>query len=256
MSKTIPIFTTDASLGRSILTTDEADKIKDDYPVSVFSIAKEHNIDKIYMLETSMVSFINSYKNAAKINKQLIFGIRFKVVDDSKNQSEESLQTESNVCVWMKNSNGYKDLVKLYSEGHGRPDRFYYTGRLDWKLLQEMFTENLLLSIPFYSSFIANNTLNYGYNCVPNFGKIKPIFTIENHNLPFDSLLKTKTSLFCEANKFDLIDTHSIYYYKTEDIKAYQVFKCIHERSTYEMPNLRFMSQPTFSFEGWRKNNG
>lgn len=190
MNNIIPIFSSDASLGGAILTVEPAAEIKDNAPVSIFSIAKEHNLSEIYLVDKSFCNFITAYKNAEKLKKQLVFGIRFKVVSNAKDQSEESLKTESNICVFMRNSNGYKDLVKLYSASHANKETFYYTGRLDWRTLTELFTDNLLLTIPFYNSFIHKNLLNHNHLAVPQLGNIKPIFFIEEHGLPFDGIIR------------------------------------------------------------------
>lgn len=117
MSKDIiPIFTSDASLGKSILTTDKNEKIVDnkpveitkpedilaDAPVSIFSIAKAYNLDQIYLAENSMVSFNSAYKQANKLNKQLIFGIKLIITPDPLNKEDKSKLSDSNVIVWMK----------------------------------------------------------------------------------------------------------------------------------------------------------
>lgn len=252
-SQIIPVFMSDASLSKSILTADDPAEIQEDAPVSIWSIAKEHKIDTVYLLETSFVNFINHYKNAEKLKKQLIFGIKFKIVSDSKDLSENSLFTESNICVWMKNSEGYKDLIRLYSAAHADKERFYYTGRLDWQLLKNTFTDNLLVTIPFYKSFLARNLLEYNHRAVPEFGNIniKPIFHLESHELPFDDLIEKQILSFCEANNYQTLNTHQIYYYRNSDITPYLTFRCIHNRSKFESPNLSHMSSDKFSFESY-----
>lgn len=268
MSNKICIFSSDASLGKSILTTDapernidgkiiQVDKpelIDESAPVSIFSICNSYNIDPIIILESSMVSFIQSYKMAQKLKKQLIFGVKFPIVSNAKDKSELSLKTQHSVCVFIKNTDGYRDLTKLYSEIHGNVDNFYYTGRGDFNILHKYWTKNLLMVVPFYSSFVANNTLNYGYSCIPEFGNIKPVFIIENHALPFDELLKEKTVKYCKENKYEMIDGYSCYYYKKDDFKAYQVFRCISERTTFDTPELPHFSSDKFSFENYIKN--
>lgn len=257
MNNIIPLFSSDNSLFGSILTTESPEEIKDNSPVSIFSIAKEFSIDPIFICETSFSGFIPCYKNAEKLKKQLVFGIRFKVVTNAKDQSEESLKTESNICVWIKNSDGYKDLVKLYSAAHANKETFYYSGRLDWRALTELFTDNLLLTIPFYNSFIHKNLLNHNHLAVPMLGNIKPIFFIEEHGLPFDGIIKKGVQDYCGGENCEVLDTHSVYYYKDKDIKPFIVFKTIGERSSFDSPNLSHMSSNQFSFESYlRRKNG
>ena len=259
MSKEIiPIFTSDASLGKAILTTDEAKDIKEDAPVSIFSIAKVHLTDKIFLCENSFVSFNAAYRNAAKLNKQLIFGIKFIITKDPLNKEDRSKLSDSNVIVWMKNSDGYKDLIKLYTAIHGNPDNYFWSKfdfkafyRGTWKILQEHVTDNLMLTIPFYDSFLHKNLLTYGAMAVPEFGKLKPIFFLEEHELPFDGLLREFVINYCKSHEYDAIETHFCYYYNDCDSKAFQVFKCIDNREKYEKPNMEYFGQPTFSFESY-----
>jgi len=252
MSNTIPLFASDASLGRSILTSNESEsEINENSPVSIWTIAKVHNIDPVYVVETSFVNFISHYKNAQKEKKHLIFGIKFRVVSDAKQKSEESLLTESKIVVFMKNSAGYKDLVRLYSEFHGKEENFYYTGRGDWATLQKFWTDNLLLAIDFYDGFLASNLLQYEHKAIPEFGSIKPYFFVESHELPFDSLIYDATKQYCDATQDKMLNVHSIYYYRDSDIISYCTFRAIANRSSFEKPNLNGFSSDKFSFESY-----
>lgn len=256
MDKLTCIFSTDASIGKSILTTDEPEKeIDENKPVSVFSIAQKHNLEQIVLLESSFVSFIASYKAAQKLNKQLLFGIKFKIVSDAYDLSENSLKTESNINVWMANSEGYRDLIKLYSIANADKNRFYYTGRLQWADLKNI-SSNLLVTIPFYNSFIAKNLLNYGHRAIPEFGKIRPSFHIENHELPFDELITEKVVSYCKSNDYDVINSHQIYYYKDKDILPYTIFRCISQRSSFDCPDISHHSSDKFSFESYLNKIG
>src|ERR1041384_3383130 len=94
----IPVFSSDASIGRAILVTDydeSKEKIDLNAPVSIFNIIKDYNINPFFLLEDSFTSFITSFKNAQKLNKQLIFGIRLIIAEDSTDNSDASLKTES-----------------------------------------------------------------------------------------------------------------------------------------------------------------
>lgn len=257
-SDIIPMFVSDASLGKSILTTDEAKDIKDDAPVSIFSIAKNHNLEQIYLVENSFVSFNSAYKQANKLNKQLIFGIKFIITKDPLDKDDKTKLSDSNIIVWMKNSNGYKDLIKLYTAIHGNADNYFWSKfdfkafyRGTWKILQEYITDNLILTIPFYDSFLHKNLLTYGAMAVPEFGKLKPIFILEEHGLPFDFLIQKQVLEYARENNFETINAHSIFYYKSDDCKAFQIFKCINERTKYDSPESSHFSSDKFSFESF-----
>lgn len=252
----LPIFSSDASIGKSILTTDEAAEIDENAPISIFSIAKAYNLDKIIILDNSMVSFINCYKNAQKLGKQLIFGVKFKICSDAKDQSEASLSTLSNICIWMKNSNGYKDLIKLYSIAHANKETFYYTGRLDWKSLKDNFSNNLYLTFPFYNSFIHNNLQFYSHRAIPEIGDIPFAFQVESHDLPYDNMILSAIKNYCNYNKCEILDTHNVYSYKNADILPLLIFRCINNRSVAEKPELSGFGSDQFSFESWLNKNG
>lgn len=262
MPEVIPIFTSDASLGKSILTTDDAKDIKEDAPISIFSIAKAHNLDKIYIVDNSMVSFMPSYKQANKLGKQLIFGMKFIINSNPSDKSEKSTYSDSNVIVWIKNSAGYQDLIRLYSVINGTPENYFWDRfnskvlyRGAWDVLQRFVTDNLVLTIPFYDSFLYKNLLTYGAISVPEFGKLKPSFILEDHNLPFDALLRKSVNHYCQEHNYTCFEGHSIYYYKKADVRAFQMLKCISGRTSFEMPNMEYFCQDTFSFESYLERN-
>lgn len=256
MSNCVPIFCSDASLGDSILTcVAPHDELEVEEPISILTIIKKYQLKQIFLCDTFFSNFVTTYKECNKLNCQLIFGVKFKIVSNAKDQSEESQKTESSVRVWMKNSEGYKDLIKLYSTIHANKDNFYYYSRGDWKILQDFWTDNLILTIPFYSSFLANNFLKYEWKSIPEFGKIKPIFEISQMGLPFDNFIENKTSFYAKDNNYEILNTDLIYYYAKNDFEAFLTNKCIHARTTMEKPELEFMSSDKFCFENYCTKN-
>ncbi len=149
----------------------------------------------------------------------------------------------------MKNSDAYKDLIRIYSKA--ATDGLYYLPRLDWKTLQSMWTENLILSIPSYSSFLHNNLLK-GNECVPDFGKIKPNIFYSKMVLPFDSLIEDSHSNYAKNNKLDLIECHPIRFYSKLQFDSYFTFKCINKRSVLSKPNIDHFSSREFCWEGYQ----
>lgn len=246
----IPVFSSHYSLSfsRSILTLEKTSEIKENSPVSICSIAKRYNLKQIYLADSSFAGFIEAYKNFSDIEVQLCYGIKLIVCNDCEDKSDKSLMTECVVTVWMLNSNGYKDLIKIFSVAHGKTENFYYRGRIDWKQLKLLWTKNLGLSINFYNGFLARNTLE-GYCCLPDLDGLNPEFEISEMNLPFDSIIKEKTVKFVGENKFKLIDIHPIHYFKKTDLKAFQVYKCILSRGTFNKPELSHFCSDRFCFE-------
>jgi DNA polymerase III alpha subunit len=251
----IPIFFSHFSMNRSILTLDEPSTLDKLKPISVFTIGKQYSLNEIFLVETSMAGFVEGYKNSKKSKIPIRFGLELNVCTDMTKKDDESLKTDSKVIIWMLNTEGYKDMCILYSKS--AIDGFYYHNRLDWKTLNELKTDNLAVSIPFYSSFLHNNLLK-GHNCVPEFNTFKPTFLIEKHDLPFDNLITESARGYCISNGFDLYDTHTMYYYAYEDIDAYQTYKCVtsaRQRTTLAKPNLSHFSSNTFCWEHFCKTN-
>lgn len=243
------LFTSEYSLGRSILTLEPEGEIKDDSPVSIPSVAKTYNIELLFLIENNLTGFVKAYKN---IQKQFIFGLKIVAVQDINQKNEESFLYENKVIILLKNAQAYYDVIKIFSEAATLGK--YYVPRTSWDSLKKYWTKNLKLAIPFYDSFIHGNLLQ-NKECVPDFPD-EPVFFIEDHELPFDHLIGNAIKEYCRINNNELINTHSCFYYKTEDVSAYQTFRCIQERTTLHKPNLSHFGSNQFSFESYLKKAG
>ena len=241
----IPLFKSHYSLGRSILTLEDKDE-KDDYPDSIIQICKENKMKELYLVEDNMSSFLEAYSNCRKNNIKLNYGLRISVTESMADKSEESKTKSSKIILFFKNKKGYEQLTKLYSIA--AKEGFYYEPRLDYETISKNWTDDLILCIPFYDSFIFNNTLKNSL-CIPQFDFTKPIFFIEDNDLPFDSLVKQKTLSFAEKNDLKVYKAQSVFYKERKDFKAYLTFRCINNRSVLNKPNLDHMSSNEFCFE-------
>jgi DNA polymerase III alpha subunit len=249
----LPVFTSDGSLGSSILTLEEAGKTKPNNPVSIIDLAKSANLKQVILIEDRIDNFLTAYKNLVKIESQLIYGIKFVVCMDCQVKGDESLRNESKVIIFIKNAQGYHDLLKFWNRAWTK--EFYYQGRLDWKILKELWTPNLLLAMPFFSSFIAKNSLTFA-SILPDFPiPVQEItfFKEMDSGLPFARILDRKLDEFCSQYNIVPQPTKSIYYEKKESFKAFQVFKAIHERSSFEKPNLDHFYSNKFCFQEWQR---
>jgi DNA polymerase III alpha subunit len=245
----IPLFKSHYSLGRSILTLEDKNE-SDDYPDSIIQIAKEHKLKQISIVEDNMSSFLEAYTNTKNNNIKLNYGLRISITESISEQSEESIQKTSKIILFFKNKNGYEKLTKLFSIA--AKSGFYYGPRLDYKILKENWNEDLTLAIPFYDSFIFNNTLK-NMICIPQFEFTKPIMFIEENDLPFDDIIKNKVKKYTEENSLEVYKVKSIYYNKKKDFKSYLTFRCINNRSILNKPELEHMSSNDFSFESYMR---
>jgi DNA polymerase-3 subunit alpha len=247
----IPLFKSHYSLGRSILTLEDKDEM-DDYPDSIIQICKQNKMKELYLVEDNMSSFLEAYSNCRKNNIKLNYGLRISVTESMSDKSEESKTKSSKIILFFKNKKGYQQLTKLYSIA--AKEGFYYEPRLDYETISKNWTDDLILCIPFYDSFIFNNTLRNSL-CIPQFDFTKPIFFIEDNDLPFDSLVKERALSFAEKNGLKIYKAQSIFYNLREDFKAYLTFRCINNRSILNKPNLDHMSSSEFCFESIGKRS-
>jgi len=243
----LPIFSSDHSLGKSILTVwDAEDQIKNNSPISIFTIAKKYSLDEVFLCDCSFSGFIQSWEKSKNNKLILHFGYKVNVCDRMDTKDDDSTRTESKITIWVLNTEGYKDILKLHNRASN--EGFYYHPRLDWAFLNGNITKNLLITIDFYDGFLARNLLN-GHHCVPDFKEFNPIFEISEMGLPFDRIIKNKTLNYCKENTHQTMNTHHCYYYAKNDVMAYQTFCAIHNRSALSKPELSHFSQDTFCWE-------
>lgn len=184
---------------------------------------------------------------------QLIYGVKLCVCDDVSAKDDASLRNESNVVIFVRNSQGYNDLIKIWNRAW--TDGFYYQGRTDWKTIKEFWTPNLSLAIPFFSGFIAKNTLTLA-SIVPTFpvpANEVCLFREVGSGLPFVPLIEEAMTQFATSSGAQVQDTKSIYYEKAADFPVYQTFRAIHNRAEYAAPGVDHLASNQFSFEAWKE---
>jgi len=250
--ETIPLFKSHYSIGRSILTLEDEEQLES-YPDSIISIAKENNLKTIYLVEDNMTAFLQAYTNCKKNNINLRYGLRITITDNIEDKSEDSRIKNSKAVIFFKNDDGYKKLIKIFSLA--AKNGFYYEPRIDYKTLKSIWTEtDLLLCIPFYDSFIFNNVLKNTL-CTPQIDFCSPIFFLEDNDIPFEDLVRSKIIDYCSKNKNQMVKVKSIYYKMKSDFKAYLTFRCINVRTTLNKPEIEHMTSNTFCFESWMESN-
>ena len=254
MEEVIPLFKSHYSLGRSILTLDMPKEFTDDRSDTVFDIVDDitPELKDVFLVEDSMAGFLEAYTNAKELKKKLIFGLRLTFCPDSLEKSEEGRKNSYKNIIFIKNEGGYKQLIKIYT--YAAQDGFYYEPRLDFKKLKEFWTDDLILGIPFYDSFLYNNKYTDS-QCIPDFSFNNPVFLIEDNDTLLDKDMGKAVEKFCEG-KYETVKAQSVYYRRNEDFGAYMTARCINKRTTTEKPNLEGMCSDQFSIEAWCKKTG
>lgn len=241
----LPLFKSHFSIGKSILTLDHPDKVVEDGPDSIFSIAVENGLKELYLVEDNMTGFFEAFRKCQELGIQLVFGYRFTCCTCLENQD-----SCHKLIAFAKNDQGCKDLNKLYSFINTQSD-----GKISNDSLFDLWTDNLVMAIPFYDSFIFNNQLYLG-NCIPEFKKIKPIFFIEDNGLPFDAMIASEVQQYAANMKCRTTLSKSIYYRHKADCEAFQSYKILCNRSfgkqaTISSPNLNHFGSDEFCWESF-----
>ena len=246
----LPLFKSHYSIGRSILTLEDEQE-SENYPDSIINIAKKINLKSIYLVEDNMSSFLEAYTNCKKYNIQLKYGLRLTITDNMLQKEESTRLKSSKFVIFFKTEDGYKKLVKIYS--HASKEGFYYEPRIDFNFLKNIWNQkDLLLCVPFYDSFIFNNTLK-GNLCTPEINFTNPIYFLEDNHLPFDSIIEKHILNFTKENNNRTIKAKTIYYRNKSDFKSYLTFRCINARTTLNKPELEHMTSDEFSLESYLK---
>jgi DNA polymerase III alpha subunit len=248
MTDILPIFSSHYGLFSSLLTLEEPGKTKPGNPVSVFDIAVAHSLKQVILVDDSIGGFIEAYKGACKAGAHLIFGLKLCVCANMSDKTDESAKTESNIIIFVRNSAGYSDLIRI--QNRAATDGFHHHGRTDWKTLKTYWTDNLALALPFFSSFIACNLLTMS-SIVPDFPVPPVLFREVDSGLPFAPMIEEALVRFADDKRLAIQNTKSIYYEKASDFDAYTVFRAIGNRGQYQRPQVDHMASDRFSFENY-----
>lgn len=245
----IPMFKSNYSIGKSILTLEMPEEGSDNLASdSILQIAKDNNLEKLVLVEDSMIGFLEAHKSCSKLNIQLIFGLRLNCCNDVSEEDKE--KSKHKIIIFAKNDNGCKLLNKIYS--HAFCDNSSFA---DCKYLASIWSEaDLRLGIPFYDSFIYNNNFLFS-NCIPNFHFTKPVYFVERNNLPFDESLERLVESFSK----ETVLSKSIFYNLKKDVFAFQTYKCITNRAfgkeqSLSSPNLNHFGSDEFCWESFKEN--
>lgn len=255
-SDIIPLFSTACSLKQGGIWTVEkagaaAKAGRKHGPISLCDLAKQEGLKQVHVVDDRFANFFSAFKALKEVGCQLCFGLKVCVCDDMADKSEASLRNESNVVIWM-NGDGsadYQALINLYTLA--AQQGFYYAPRLDWKTLCAHWHGDLLLSLPFYSSFLARNTLTFA-SIVPQLPTAPLVLREVGQNLPFDGLIEGAIQRYVQATGVEVQRVKSVYYRNREDAKAWQVWRIILSRSSYDKPQMDGCYSREFSWESYQ----
>ena len=203
----VPLFKSDYSIGKSILTLNDPSKSG---PISIFSILEEQGQKELCLVEDNLTGFLQAHFQCKKFNIDLRFGLRISFCSDLKAEIPKGGDlTEHKIVIFAKDAEGCKLLNKIYSHAF-----LEGSGRIDSKYLKTIWdSDSLALAVPFYDSFLFYNFFTFK-TCIMDFDFANPTFFIEDNKLPFDSFLKEQVINYCDNASYNTIKTKS---YQSED---------------------------------------
>ncbi len=235
-----------------MLTLEKPTGKDDSYPTSIFDLLIQNKLSTLVLVDDNVSGLLQASKISAENKIKLVFGVRISVTDDAEEKNEGTLRKFAKYIIFVKRPSGYKKLIKIWS--FAAKNGFYYEPRIDFKTLKQFWSdEDFSLAVPFYDSFLYLNSFESHIH-VPELSFTKPVFLLENNNLPFDDLLAKKVEAFAKQNKAPVLPAQSIFYKDREDFLAYMAARCIHNRSTLEKPELSHMNSDQFNFEKWTES--
>jgi hypothetical protein len=244
-----PIFTSHFSIGKSILTLDHPSKQVEGGPDSIFSIALENNLDKIFLVEESMTGFFDAVNLSKELGIQLVFGYRFFC---SNNLGDD--KSKHKLILFAKNDAGCKQLNSFYSLINTSLNGSICNERLSKELSER---PDLQLVVPFYDSFIFWNKMTLS-SCIPDLKRFNPIFFVEDNSLPFDRLIESSVRDYVKSNYVGakIEKVKSILYKNKSDCAALQTYKILSGRrfgkkSDLSSPNLEHFGSDEFCWESY-----
>ncbi len=228
----IPLFKSQFSIGRSILSVD-----------NIVQIAKDNSLKEVVCVEDSFFGFRALKDKLAEQEIKFVFGIRLPVVQDSK----ESDLKSSKLVFFAKNNDGIKSIRSLYTDCYTSEKQCL--SLIDY---DSSFFKNVTIAVPFYDSFVYNNVFSFGLSQI-NLDGLNHVYLEEDNDHPFDFQIKRALdSLGVETQK-----AKSIYYKNKEDFHAFQMHKAICNRRmgrspVFSNPNLNDFYSEEFCWESFK----
>jgi hypothetical protein len=228
-----PIFYSQYS-GKSLLTFEKPEKALKNHKQSIATICP-------VVVDTKMTGVAELFQNLVPLGLSPRFGLNYRFVHEN---NPDNANNWHRVVVFVKNTQGYKDLIKIHNVSN-----IDFGGFITAEVMEKHWTENLKLAIPFYDSYLFRNTM-YETFCLPEFGNVEHTFFHEDNGLPFDDLVASKIP----DNK-TLVK--SIFYEKNADFKTWLTYRCCLNFSnkgknrSLENPMFDHCHSKEFSFESY-----
>lgn len=248
MKLVLPCFVSHYS-HRSLLTLEPKGKTKSGSPPSIVDLCVENDIKDCLLVDSTLGGAYEASRNLTAAGVNLFFGYKVIVCADINDKTEKSIDTESKVIIFPKNENGWKQLVKIANRS--KTEGFYYQARTSWAQLKELWTDDLTMALPFFSSFIARNTLTINH-VIPDLPCVPTLFIETNSGLPFAPLIEEALERFNVDDKYPIQRVKTILYKDNKNFEKYIVYRAKLNRTSFDKPNLEHLASDKFSLESYK----
>jgi len=201
---------------------------------AILARAKEYKMKSVALTDHgNLFGAAEFILKAANYKVKPIIGCEIYLTNDITKKSK--LEDESkyyHLVLYAKNSEGYKNLVKLVSRSY--TSGFYYKPRIDYKMLEENSTSLIASSgclAGELSKLILNNKIKEAKERAKYYRDIFGIdgffLEIMDHGMKEQKLVNEAMIEISKANDIPLIATNDVHYINSDDFEAHDVLLCI-----------------------------
>lgn len=254
----VPLFSSAASLkDGGVFTAEKPGAAKKGGrkhgPLSLCDLAKAEGLKQVHVVDDRFANFFALHRGLKEAGATLHFGLKLTVCDDMTVKDEASLKNESKVVVWMNGdgSQDYEALINLCSLA--ATEGFYYVPRIDWKTIRANWHQDLVMSLPFYSSFLARNLMSFA-SIVPDLPP-GPLLVLQevDQRLSYDEILNDAVERYAAATPGATLQrVKSVYYTTRQQARTQLTWQCILDRATWDKPKPEGFCSREFSWESYK----
>ncbi len=208
-----------------------------------------------------MYGVIQFYKEAIRQGVKPIIGCEMYVAPQSRfDKSIQKKETPHHLILLVKNSEGYKNLIKLvtlsYLEG------FYYKPRIDKEILREYNSGLIALSaclkgeIP--RNILQNNlkqAKEVAIGFVKIFGEENFYLELQKNGIPEQNLVNENLLKISQELSIPVVASSDIHYIKKEDAEAHEILLCIQTATNLDDPKRLKFATDEFYFSSPEEMN-
>ena len=184
----------------------------------------------------NMFGAIAFYKNCIANDVKPIMGCEVYVAEGSRFDRDPK-QRRFHLILLAKNNEGYKNLMKIVSEGY--VNGFYYKPRVDMDVLKR-YSKGLIAMSACLGGEVQKYLLDGDYNGALEaanryadiFGKDDFYLELQNHNIREQIEVNRNLEAMAREENFKLIATNDVHYLNKEDAEAHDILLCIQTGKT------------------------